>query len=455
DAKLSAVANAVSASKLFAPVKINGVSFDGSADITITAASPNTLTRGAGLTGSNYNGAAATTWAVAYGSAAGTACQGNDVRLSDARVPKAHTHTIADVTSLQTTLDSKYSASNKPSATDVGAEPQGAVTSHEGKANAHPISGVAGLQTALDGKYSPANKPTAADVGLGNVRNVGWNHGAAADTYAVRDNNADITARLFRSTYADESGISGGLAFRKSTTDNYIRFCNNTGAIRSWLGAAPSGYGLGDYGKSISTVEGNCELRTKSGFFQGSNITGLPTSPHSWNYVFNQAHGNAAGYFGYLAISFDCSKAWIGGQSGGAQKGPYELVKRGDEIFTNGRIEINTSLNPMLEFHMPGKHAVCQYVDASGNFRLGTSNGAGGEVTLRAQFATNGELYVNGNGNFNDVYIRSDRRMKSDLVKVDGALAKVEKLQAYTYNKHKSIEDSEIVGREVGIIAQD
>ena len=43
---------------------INGVSLNGSANITVTANTPNTLTRGTYLTGSNFNGSAATTWAV-------------------------------------------------------------------------------------------------------------------------------------------------------------------------------------------------------------------------------------------------------------------------------------------------------------------------------------------------------------------------------------------------------
>jgi len=43
------------------------------------------LNRGTGLIGSNYNGSNATTWSVAYGTTAGTACQGIDPRLSDAR----------------------------------------------------------------------------------------------------------------------------------------------------------------------------------------------------------------------------------------------------------------------------------------------------------------------------------------------------------------------------------
>ena len=35
-----------------------------------------------------------------YGNAAGTICEGNDSRLSDARTPVAHTHTKSDVTDL-------------------------------------------------------------------------------------------------------------------------------------------------------------------------------------------------------------------------------------------------------------------------------------------------------------------------------------------------------------------
>jgi hypothetical protein len=81
----SCTGNAATATALQTARTINGVSFNGTANITITAASPSTLTRGTGLTGNNYNGSAATTWAVAYGTTAGTACQGNDSRLSNAR----------------------------------------------------------------------------------------------------------------------------------------------------------------------------------------------------------------------------------------------------------------------------------------------------------------------------------------------------------------------------------
>ena len=42
-----------------------------------------------------------------FGTTSGTVCQGNDSRLSDARTPTAHTHTISDVSGLQTVLNSK------------------------------------------------------------------------------------------------------------------------------------------------------------------------------------------------------------------------------------------------------------------------------------------------------------------------------------------------------------
>lgn len=56
--------NADTATKLQTARIINGVSFDGSANITVTAANPNALTIGSGLTGTSYTGASAVTIAI-------------------------------------------------------------------------------------------------------------------------------------------------------------------------------------------------------------------------------------------------------------------------------------------------------------------------------------------------------------------------------------------------------
>ena len=42
-----------------------------------------------------------------FGTTLGTVCQGNDSRLSDARIPTAHTHVISDVSGLETALSGK------------------------------------------------------------------------------------------------------------------------------------------------------------------------------------------------------------------------------------------------------------------------------------------------------------------------------------------------------------
>ena len=42
-----------------------------------------------------------------FGTTTGTVCQGNDSRLSDARTPLAHTHTISDIVNLQNELNNK------------------------------------------------------------------------------------------------------------------------------------------------------------------------------------------------------------------------------------------------------------------------------------------------------------------------------------------------------------
>lgn len=98
--------NAATATKLQASrsIAINGavtgsVVFDGSSNVTITTAvnhNHSIITPGTGISGSAYDGSTARTWSVAYGAAAGTACEGNDARLSDARPASGGTATSAN-----------------------------------------------------------------------------------------------------------------------------------------------------------------------------------------------------------------------------------------------------------------------------------------------------------------------------------------------------------------------
>ena len=104
--------------------------------------------------------------------------------------------------------------------------------------------------------YTTAHKPSLTDLGITTLTRgsylKGSNYnGTAATTWSVdatttataskvvaRDTNADLVGRLFRSEYANQSTISGAMAFRVaagSGTDNYIRFCSDTSAIRTFL----------------------------------------------------------------------------------------------------------------------------------------------------------------------------------------------------------------------------
>ncbi|UPW39838.1 long tail fiber, distal subunit [Escherichia phage vB_EcoM_ESCO58] len=81
---------------------------------------------------------------------------------------------------------------------------------------------------------------------------------------------------------------------------------------------------------------------------------------------------------------------------------------------------------------------------------------AAGHPNTVFEFHYDGTFYSPGNGNFNDVYIRSDGRLKINKKELEnGALEKVCRLKVYTYDKVKSIKDRSVIKREVGIIAQD
>lgn len=81
---------------------------------------------------------------------------------------------------------------------------------------------------------------------------------------------------------------------------------------------------------------------------------------------------------------------------------------------------------------------------------------AAGHPQAVFEFHHDGTFYCPGNGNFNDVYIRSDDRLKINKEELEnGALEKVCRLKVYTYDKVKSIKDRSVIKREAGIIAQD
>ncbi|EHL8756270.1 tail fiber domain-containing protein [Salmonella enterica] len=71
-------------------------------------------------------------------------------------------------------------------------------------------------------------------------------------------------------------------------------------------------------------------------------------------------------------------------------------------------------------------------------------------------FAFNGDFTAGAAVYCNDVYIRSDSRLKINVEDYkENAVEKVNKLKVKTYDKVKSLSDREVIGHEIGIIAQD
>ncbi|AWM11962.1 long tail fiber protein distal subunit [Escherichia phage vB_EcoM_NBG2] len=88
----------------------------------------------------------------------------------------------------------------------------------------------------------------------------------------------------------------------------------------------------------------------------------------------------------------------------------------------------------------------------------------GGQATVMMHMNKGGWYSWTANGDFissasvycNDVYIRSDRRLKINVEDYEeNAVDKVNKLKVKTYDKVKSLSDREVIAHEIGIIAQD
>jgi hypothetical protein len=156
------------------------------------------------------------------------------------------------------------------------------------------------------------NQNTTGQAGtIANQANSATIEATTADTankIALRNGSGDILARLFRSDYQNQSDCGPAIAFRNSTTDNYIRFCSDMGAVRSRIGcAALAGTASQNFyantiyignstSKGLRSVSGNYgTVQTTgggSGGWEGYSIDG--------RYVFMSADSNSCGIYNDL-----------------------------------------------------------------------------------------------------------------------------------------------------------
>lgn len=96
-------------------------------------------------------------------------------------------------------------------------------------------------QTLTRGSYLTGNNYNG---GTATTWAVDASTAATASKIVARDSAGDVQCRLVRSEYANQSTISGAMAFRVAAgagADNYIRFCSDTTAIRTFLNVYSKG----------------------------------------------------------------------------------------------------------------------------------------------------------------------------------------------------------------------
>lgn len=149
--------------------------------------------------------------------------------------------------------------------------------------------------------------------------------------------------------------------------------------------------------------------------------------------------------------------SWVHGQnvskSGDTMTGALRVTNwiSADNVRTYNDIELSKNARRHIRFQDSRGADAYIYKDAGANplrINLGVDGGDW-------QFQVGGTFYASGNGDFNDVRIRSDIRLKTNLVKIESATDKIEKLNGYVYDKKQSLHDSEYNSQEAGLIAQE
>ncbi len=322
--------------------------------------------------------------------------------------------------------------------------------------------------------YSESQKPTASDVGLSNVPNTVHTTAATANTVAVRDSAADINVRLVRSNYQNQNTISGAMAFRvNNSSDNYVRFCSDTGAIRTWLST---------YSKSESDGRYAYKAGSSSQDFEGKKIKGHGTGNDYHTGAF-EAIGNGSTNTVYPTYGFHQPGMYASSiQLRGAAQ--FHFIAQGASSHAHIYVH-NVNLYGGVISNGGGSSWISQKTASDVPLQCTgqSTQGDGGTYKAAVRFNGRTKTYtmgsianigmgfygynngttanqtdfscsMDGSGNWKasgNVGAYSDKRVKTNIVKIENALDKVTAIGGYTYDR-TDIDDGK---RHVGVIAQE
>ena len=157
-----------------------------------------------------------------------------------------------------------------------------------------------------------------------------------------------------------------------------------------------------------------------------------------------------------LSVSGDIrTSAWMYANrfSINSNSGSWISMRDHNVIFGLNKVGTSSAQALLRQDHADRKY----FVGGLGNSQFGfyminnsrTENGTDANAYLQ----NDGTWVCGGNGNFNDVYIRSDARLKSNFSPITNALEKVKKLSGLIYDKKENFKSTN-VHREAGVVAQ-
>ena len=225
-----------------------------------------------------------------------------------------------------------------------------------------------------------------------------------ANTVVKRNGSSDINVRLLRSSYGNQSTISGAIAYRVNNgSDNYVRYCSSKPAIRTFL-------------ETYSKIESDARYAT---------LSSLGTSFISPRVTVNASSANA-----YYNIVFDDNNSRLYRSS--TNKVKYNPVS--GEIYAS-----SFKMSGGAGFYM----ADTTYIRATVGKKLYVNN------------TSNNAISTNGGITAREFISTSDIRVKQELQPILNASEKLRTLRTTTHERTDHEKVNGQYPRKASVIAQD
>ncbi len=274
---------------------------------------------------------------------------------------------------------------------------------------------------------------------------------STANTVVGRTANSDINVRLVRQTFQNQSTISGGMVFRiNESSDNYLRVCNSTSAIRTFLGVTATGADTNylsatgnDSAAGTITFNGAVNIRSALDFADGdvlrmgnSDDFTVTFNSNSWNYINQKGNGIIFQDSGSNVVRLEDSGDFRPENDHSKQLGlsnkrwnyGYFRYLRGSSVATPGFN--NTSIGYSFDNGGVG------YISRTGGTPLHLNRSNNGTILqFRRNNVEHGRVLINTNAAPGVSYsTNSDYRLKENVVVLDNAIDRVKQLLPKRFN---------------------